>query len=135
LPYRTVNSRAAHDETLGPEARRAGTFGKQDAPLTDGDGNTVTDSARSAPASRWAPEGEDRRVTARAQRWRRGWRVVFTRPLVAGDGAPSFRPGERYRFGVAIFDGTSVNHHVVRDAQVFEVVAPLALSVAQEGAE
>lgn len=135
LPYSTANSRAAHNETLGPEARRAGMYGKQDAPLIDGDGHPVTATSRSAPASRWAPAGTGNPVTARAQRWRRGWRVVFTRPLAAGEGMVSFRPGERYRFGVALFDGTSVNHHVVRDSQVFEIVAPLALGVAQEGAD
>ena len=135
VPYRTVNSRVAHEETQGPEARRAGMFGKQDVPLTDGEGNPVTAATESAPASRWAPAGAGNLVTARAQRWRTGWRVVFTRPLSAAGGVVSFRPGERYRFGVALFDGTSVNHHVVRDAQVFEVVAPVALSRAQEGAE
>ena len=135
VPYSTVNSRVAHDEALGPEARRAGMFGKQDAPLVDGAGNPVTAAVHSAPASRWAPAGTGNRVAARAERWRRGWRVVFTRPLAAGAEAMSFRPGERYRFGVAIFDGTSVNHHVVRDTQVFEVVAPVALQAAQEGEE
>ncbi len=134
-PYRTMNSRAAHDEALGPEARRAGMYGKQDAPLTDGEGNPVASATRTAPASRWAHAGASNRVTARAERWRRGWRVVFTRPLVAGEGMLLFKPGERLRFGVALFDGTSVNHHVVRDAQVFEVVAPLAANAVQEGAE
>ncbi|MHB8834599.1 MAG: ethylbenzene dehydrogenase-related protein [Candidatus Methylomirabilia bacterium] len=134
-PYSTLNSRAAHDPALGPEARRAGMFGKQDAPLTDDAGNLVTAVTHSAPASRWAPAGVENRVAARAERWRRGWRVVFTRPLAAGEGAMSFRPGGRYRFGVAIFDGTSVNHHVVRDSQIFEVVAPVALKVELEGTE
>lgn len=135
VPYSTVNSRVAHDATLGPEARRAGMFGKQDAPLIDGEGNPVTATTASAPAYRWTPAGAGNPVTARAERWRRGWRVVFTRPLTAGEGAMSFRSGERYRFGVAIFDGTSVNHHVVRDTQVFAVVAPVALKEAQEGEE
>ena len=134
-PYSTVNSRVAHDAVLGPEARRAGMFGKQDAPLTDGEGNPVTAATIAAPASRWAPAGAENRVMARAQRWRRGWRVLFTRPLVSGEGVVSFRPGERYRFGVAIFDGTSVNHHVVRDSQVFEVVTPVALHAARQEEE
>jgi hypothetical protein len=60
--------------------------------------------------------------------------VVFTQPLGAA-GVLSFRPGERYRFGVALFDGTSVNHHVVRDTQVFEIVAPVALHAAQQEEE
>jgi len=134
-PYSTMNSRVARDVALGPEARRAGMFGKQDAPLIDGEGNPVTEATRSAPADRWAPAGEGNRVTASAQRWRHGWRVVFTRPLAVAKEVVSFQIGQRYRFGVAIFDGTSVNHHVVRDAQVFEVVAPVALSVAEERAE
>ncbi len=134
-PYSAVNSRLAHDAALGPEARRAGMFGKQDAPVTDGEGRPVTAATRTAPASRWAPAGEENRVTARAERWRRGWRVVFTRPLAPGDGLAAFRPGERHRFGVAIFDGTSVNHHVVRDTQIFEIVAPPAPGVASEEAE
>jgi hypothetical protein len=134
-PYRTVNSKVAHDEALSPEARRAGMFGKQDAPATDEAGNPLAPAVRAAPAHRWAPAEATSRVAARAERWRRGWRVVFTRPLAAGAGIVPFRPGERPRFGVALFDGTAVNHHVVRDAQVLEVVAPLALSVAQQGAE
>lgn len=135
VPYSTVNSRIARDETLGPEARRAGMFGKQDAPLTDGEGNPLTAATRIAPASRWAQAGAGNRVTARAERWRRGWRVVFTRPLDDTAGEASFRPGERHRFGIAIFDGTSVNHHVVRDTQVFEIVAPVASNAAREGEE
>jgi hypothetical protein len=134
-PYSSVNSRVAHDPGLGPEARRAGMFGKQDAPLTDAEGNPVAAGTRSAPASRWAPAGPDNRLTARAERWRRGWRVLFTQPLPAGNDGLSLRPGERHRFGVAIFDGTSVNHHVVRDSQIFAVVAPVALDSAQEPAE
>ena len=133
--YSTVNSRIARDETLGPEARRAGMFGKQDAPLTDGEGNPVTAATRVAPANRWAPAGAGNRLTASAQRWRRGWRVVFTRPLAAGSAWEPFLSGKRYRFGVAIFDGTSVNHHVVRDTQVFEVVATVAPDRAQEETE
>jgi hypothetical protein len=61
--------------------------------------------------------------------------VLFTQPLPAGNDGLSLRPGERHRFGVAIFDGTSVNHHVVRDSQIFAVVAPVALDSAQEPAE
>lgn len=125
-PYRLLNSRVATDPALGPEARRAGVFGKQDAPLTAEGGRAVTAATRSAPAARWAPAGAGDRVSARAERWRRGWRVVFTRPLAAGDGVVSFSPGQRYRFGLASFDGTSVNHHVARDTQLFEVVAPVA---------
>ncbi len=131
-PYSTVNSRVAHDQALGPEARRAGMFGKQDAPQFDGEGNPVTAVTRSAPANRWAPTGAGSGLSARAQRWRNGWRVVFSQPLAAGEGVVSFRPGERYRFGIAIFDGTSVNHHVARDAQVFAIVAPVALPGAQQ---
>lgn len=134
-PYRVVNSRVALDASLGPEARRAGTFGSRDAPAVDAEGNPVTAATPLAPASRWAPAGEGERIGARAERWRRGWRVVFTRPLVDADAAPAFRPEERYRFGIAIFDGTSVNHHVVRDSQVLAVVAPLAMSAEQQGTE
>jgi len=134
-PYSTVNSRSAHDDSFGPEARRAGMFGKQDAPIADGNGRPVTAATRTAPASRWAPAGEDGRITARAERRRQGWRVVFRQPLAPGGEAMSFRSGQRYRFGVAIFDGTSVNHHVVRDTQIFEVVAPLASNEVEDGEE
>jgi hypothetical protein len=50
--------------------------------------------------------------------------VVFSRRLEAGEGRQAFRPGERYRFGVALFDGTSTNHHIVRDTQFLDLVLP-----------
>lgn len=124
-PCRVVNSRAAADAALGPEARRARTFGPDDGPATDSNGGPVTDALAVAPAFRWAQPGGSL-VEARAERTRRGWRVVFSRPLAPGQGREIFHPGERYRFGLAVFDGTSVNHHVVRDTQTFLLVAPLA---------
>jgi hypothetical protein len=130
-PYRTVNSRVLSDARLGPEARRAGLFGKEDAPLTDAGGGPLA-AAVSAPANRWAPAGAGNRVTATGERWRRGWRVVFTRSLAPGEDPAPFRPGARPRFGVAIFDGTSVNHHVVRDAQTLALVEPVAVKAGEE---
>lgn len=126
-PYRAVNSRVAQDAALGPEARRARTYGEEDAPLTDAAGRPATAVLQEAPAVRWAPAGGSL-VAARAERTRRGWRVVFTRPLAPGEGRLAFRPGERLTFGVAVFDGTSVNHHVVRDTQVLELVPPAAVA-------
>jgi hypothetical protein len=125
-PYRVVNSRAAADITLGPEARRARIFGKDDGPVADASGRPVTDAVTGVSAARWAEPGGGL-VDARAERTRRGWRVVFSRPLAAGEGRETFRPGERYRFGLAVFDGTSVNHHVVRDTQTFHMVLPAAV--------
>jgi len=122
-PYRVVNSLASGDTTLGPEARRARIFGRDDGPATDAGGRPVTDTVTDAPAVRWAPPGGSL-VEARAERLRRGWRVTFSRPLAPGEGREGFRPGERYRFGLAVFDGTSVNHHVVRDTQTFQLLVP-----------
>jgi hypothetical protein len=133
--YAALNSRVARDESLGPEARRAGTFGKQDAPLTDRDGGPVTASTSAAPAYRWAPAGEGRLLAAAAERQGRRWRVVFVRPLDAGPGRQAFRPGGSYRFGVAVFDGTSVNHHVVRDTQLFRLVAARPGNAAEADAD
>lgn len=127
-PYRAVNSRAAADTSLGIEARHARTFGQGDAPATDAAGGALTATSREAPAYRWAPPGGPL-VEARAERTRRGWRVVFSRPLAPGAGREPFLPGQRHRFGLAVFDGTSVNHHVVRDTQSFELVVPAAALV------
>ena len=120
-----MNSRAAADTSLGIEARHARTFAQGDAPATDAAGGPLTAASREAPAVRWGPPGGSL-VEARAGRTRRGWRVVFSRPLAPGAGREAFLPGQRYRFGLAVFDGTSVNHHVVRDTQSFELVVPAA---------
>jgi hypothetical protein len=132
-PYAVRNSRVARDESLGPEARRAGTFGAQDAPLTDAAGGPVTAATLTAPAYRWAPAGSGSLLAAHAERRGKGWRVVFSRPLAGGPGRQRFEPGEVGRFGVAVFDGTSVNHHVVRDTQTFRVVAPRPAGEGEEG--
>jgi hypothetical protein len=124
-PYARINSRAAADPALGAESRRARTFAPGDEPLTDGAGRPVAGAALEAPATPWAPSGGGA-VDARAERTRRGWRVVFSRALAPGGGRAAFAPGERHLFGIAIFDGTSVNHHVVRDTQVFQLVVPAA---------
>jgi hypothetical protein len=124
-PYRVVNSRSAADSSLGAEARLARTFSREDAPATDAAGSPVAAAALEAPAARWAPPGGSR-VDARGERTCTGWRVIFSRPLAPGEGREAFVPGERRRFGLAVFDGTSVNHHVVRDAQTFELVVPSA---------
>ena len=115
--YRTLNSTTAFDSSLTPEARRAGTFGPTDSPGSDAEGRPLPPGAGSAPAYRYA--GGDGGLTAVARRTARGWRVVFCRALQAGPGRQGFTPGEQYRFGVAVFDATSTNHHIVRDTQVF----------------
>lgn len=133
-PYRVLNSRVATDPSLGTEARAARTFGRDDGPTEDTAGLPVSAATLEAPAARWAPPGGSL-VEARAARTRRGWRVVFSRPLNPGEGREAFVPGQRRRFGVAIFDGTSVNHHVVRDAQAFELMPPRAQTAPPPEAE
>jgi len=123
--YRTLNSAAAFDPALTPEARRAGTFGPEDRPLGDAAGRPLSDAATGAPAYRYAENAGGGGLTAVAERTSRGWRVVFTRNLEAGPGRQAFLPGESYHFGVAIFDATSVNHHIVRDTKTLQLVAPL----------
>jgi hypothetical protein len=122
--YRTLNSTAAYDVSLTPEARRAGTFGPADSPGSDADGRPLPPGAESVPAYRYA-SGDGGRAAA-ARRTGRGWRVVFSRALEAGPGRQGFTPGGRYRFGVAVFDATSVNHHIVRDTKTLQLVAPPA---------
>lgn len=124
--YRTLNSTAAFDPALTPEARRAGTFGPEDRPLRDAAGRPLPPGSASAPAYRYAADASGGGLTAVAERTRRGWRVVFTRALEVGSGRQGFRPGASYRFGVAIFDSTSVNHHIVRDTKTLQLVAPPA---------
>ena len=126
--YRSLNSAAAHDRTLTPEARRAGTFGTDDRPLTDAAGQPLTAGADRAPAYRYAADPGRGGLRAVAERTRRGWRVVFTRALETGPGRQAFRAGESYHFGVAVFDATSVNHHIVRDTKKLLLVKPLAPS-------
>jgi hypothetical protein len=121
--YRTLNSAAASDPALSPEARRAGTFGSEDRPLSDAAGRPLPPGAAGAPAYRYA-ENAGGGLSAVAERTRRGWRVVFARALEAGPARQAFRPGESYRFGVAVFDATSVNHHIVRDTKTLQLVAP-----------
>jgi hypothetical protein len=124
--YRTLNSAAAFDTTLTPEARRAATFGPDDRPLSDTDGLPLPAGAASAPGYRYARNPGGGGLTAVAERTRRGWRVVFTRALEAGPGRQAFAPGESYHFGVAVFDATSVNHHIVRDTKTLQLIAPSA---------
>jgi len=121
--YRTINSTAAFDPALTPEARRAGTFGPEDRPLSAAAGGALPPGAASAPAFRYAENTGGGGLTAVAERTTRGWRVVFTRALEAGPGRQAFVPGESYHFGVAIFDSTSVNHHIVRDTKTLQLVA------------
>jgi len=85
----------------------------------------LSDAATGAPAYRYAENAGGGGLTAVAERTSRGWRVVFTRNLEAGPGRQAFLPGESYHFGVAIFDATSVNHHIVRDTKTLQLVAPL----------
>jgi hypothetical protein len=120
--YRTLNSAAAHDPALTPEARRAGTFGPEDRPLRDASGRPLPAGAESAPAYLYAADAGGGGLAAFAERTRRGWRVVFSRALEAGPGRQAFVPGESYRFGLAVFDNTSVNHHIVRDTRMLELV-------------
>jgi hypothetical protein len=130
--YRTVNSVAAVDPALRPEARRAGTFGPGDRPRDDGRGRAPDAAAVGAPAYLYSSGGSGG-LTALAERTRGGWRVVFTRALEAGEGRQNFLPGERHRFGVAVFDATATNHHIVRDTQTLELVAqPVPARAAQD---
>ena len=92
-------------------------LGPTDSPGSDAEGRPLPPGAGSAPAYRYA--SGDGGLTAVARRTARGWRVVFCRALQAGPGRQGFTPGEQYRFGVAVFDATSTNHHIVRDTQVF----------------
>jgi len=121
--YRTLNSVAANDPTLTPEARRAGTFGPEDRPLSDAAGRPLSTGAAGAPAYLYA-ENAGGGLSTVAERTKRGWRVIFARALEAGSGRQAFRPGESYRFGVAVFDATSINHHIVRDTKTLQLVAP-----------
>jgi hypothetical protein len=120
--YRTLNSAAAFDPALTPEARRAGTFGPDDRPLGDADGLPLPAGAASAPAYRYTRNPGGGGLTAVSERTRRGWRVVFTRALDAGPGRQAFVPGASYHFGVAVFDATSVNHHIVRDTKTLQLM-------------
>jgi hypothetical protein len=122
--YRTLNSATAFDATLTPEARRAGTFGPEDRPLSDAAGHPLASAATRAPAYRYAANADGGGLTAVAERTRRGWRVVFTRALETGARRQAFRAGESYHFGVAVFDATSVNHHIVRDTKTLLLVQP-----------
>ena len=124
--YRTLNSAAAFDPALTPEARRAGTFGSDDRPLGDAAGLPLPAGAANAPAYRYARDPGGGGLTAVAERTRRGWRVAFTRALEAGPGRQAFVPGESYHFGVAVFDATSVNHHIVRDTKTLQLIVPLS---------
>lgn len=132
--YRKLNSVAAADESLRPGARRAGAFGAEDRPRWDVAGGPLPPGAQTAPAYLYAPREEAGLLSASAERRSRGWRVLFSRPLDAGPGRQSFRRGERYRFGLAIFDSTSTDHHLVRDAHVLEVAIPSGPAVALPGA-
>lgn len=124
--YRTLNSAVAQDLTLPPEARRAGTFGPEDRPLTDAAGNPLPPAAAGAPAYRYAENAGGGGLSAVAERTGRGWRVVFSRALDAGPGRQAFVPGQSYPFGLALFDFTSVNHHIVRDTKTLQLLAPAA---------
>jgi len=127
--YRTLNSAAAFNPALTPEARRAGTFGPEDRPLSDAAGMPLSPGAASAPAYRYAEDAGGGGLTAIAERTGRGWRVVFTRALAAGPTRQGFQPGQSYHFGVAVFDATSVNHHIVRDTKTLLLVVPQAKAV------
>jgi hypothetical protein len=122
--YRTPNSTVAADSSLSPEARRAGTFGPDDFPRVTGKDPASTERAETAPAYIYAGGNGGGGLTARPERRGKTWRVVFARRLEAGEKRQAFHPGERYRFGVALFDGTSTNHHIVRDTQFLELIPP-----------
>lgn len=116
--FRSLNSAVAADESLKEEVRRAGTFGAGDYPLVDEGGSPLAKTAVSAPAYLYGKGKGRGGLSARSERRDGRWRVVFSRALEMGEGRQSFRPGREYRFGVAVFDGTSTNHHLVRDTQV-----------------
>jgi len=122
--YRRLNSTVAVDSSLREETRRAGTFGPGDSPLLDSAADPLPEGAGEAPAYLYAGRDGGGGLTARGERRDGRWRVTFTRELEAGGKRQAFRPGERYRFGVALFDGTSTNHHIVRDTQFLDLVLP-----------
>ncbi len=122
--YRTLNSAVAADSSLRPEARRAGTFGPGDRPLY-GEGGTPPDTGDlKAPAYLFSGKKGGGGLVSFAERTGEGWGVVFRRALDAGEGRQAFRPGGRYRFGLAVFDATSTDHHLVRDTQLLELFVP-----------
>lgn len=126
-PYRAVNSTVARNESLSPEIRMAKTFGVGDGPavsVVGGSSQPADENVESAPAYLWGGEGTELLLATRGERGEKGWRVLFTRRLDAGEGRQSFRPGGEYRFGVALFDNTSLDHHIVRDTQFFTLVVP-----------
>jgi len=124
VTYRRLNSTVAADTSLPAEARRAGTFGPGDSPGVIGNDGGNAEEYGTAPAYLYDGEDGGGGLTAHSERRGRGWRVVFSRGLEAREERQTFRPGERYRFGVAVFDATSTNHHIVRDTQVLDLVLP-----------
>jgi len=132
--YRTPNSAVAADRSLSPEARRAGTFGPDDLPRVAGKDGGVEEGVEMAPAYIYAGGDGGGGLTARPERRGKSWRVVFSRRLEAGKERQTFRPGERYRFGVALFDGTSTNHHIVRDTQFLDLILPRQEAGEESGA-
>ena len=122
--YRTLNSAAAFDPALTPKPAGRGPSAPRTARSAMPPGVRCRRGPRARPAYRYAEDPAGGGLSAAAERTRRGWRVVFTRALEAGPGRQAFRPGESYHFGVAIFDATSVNHHIVRDTKTLQLVAP-----------
>lgn len=122
--FRRPNSAVAADESLRTGARAAAAYGEGDRPVWNAAGDALDPGARRAPAYLHAPPGPAPLLAAEAEHRRGWWRVTFRRRLEAGEGRQRFSPGERYRFGLAIFDSTSTDHHLVRDKQLLELVVP-----------
>jgi hypothetical protein len=120
--FRVQNSALAADTSLPPEARRAGTFGPDDSPRISAEDEGGAKGAGTAPAYLYTGDDGDGGLTASPERVGKLWRVVFSRSLEEGERRQAFRPGERYRFGIAVFDATSTNHHIVRDTQTLHLV-------------
>ena len=110
--------------SLSPEFRLAGIFGAGDGPAIDEAARPPGAEVRSAPAYRWGGGAAEAFLQAVGERTQRGWRVLFSRPLDVGEGRQAFRPGAQYHFGIALFDNTTFDHHIVRDTQLFTLVVP-----------
>ena len=94
------------------ETRRARTFGRDDRPALAPPG-----AADEAPAWIWGDGVGGGDLGAAGQRTVDGWRVLFSRPRELAGRRQAFRPGETVAFGVAVFDGTATDHHIVRDTR------------------
>lgn len=71
------------------------------------------------------PPGGDQADVRADGSWDRGhWKVLFRRRLVTGDGDDRvFTAGDRFGFGLGVFDNTFRDHHVVQEGLELRLVA------------